>query len=591
MGSGAVGKAVSNIHSTLEKSLDYITNPNKTDKQLLVSGINCYEPENAKITGQDFKEIYNKYSKNNQANKKPILAHHYLVSFDPKDNIDAQRSHELSKKIIDKFLKKEHQAVLSTHVDKEDHIHTHIIFNTYNKNTGKKYESSPEKLREFKKIINEVCLEHDLSLINKRSNEKKSVNLNYKEWLESKNIIDDKKLNRFKYIRGAVKSTLKDKNIDSLDKLKKVLKDKFNLDIIYKNYKSNQLYKNITFKSDDWEKGIRGKYDISLENIIKQLEGKDAKLNRYEEYCIENDTEDSRGYIKEAIDTELKDNPAIINIDDLAKVLKDKYNIQMNYMSYAGSHLKRFKYKALDAEQKNYIGSAKLDKENRENYEVNGIKSRIEKLHEIKFGIDIKQNLEILNKNLLVSGKNDRWGICSGLNYMTKLNLRSKSDIFIRRTKLSTLKDKNQIEVDRIDEYLKQMELTYSRLKKKMIEVKALEKEVSEVGIFGMKPKKELQKKIESINNDINKIKESEYYQKEIKYSEKTERLNEERTNCVSKLKSCENEFDLIYNIETIDKNKESILDKINKDKEQEKELAEEQQREKAFKKSLGIDL
>lgn len=589
MSSGAIGKAISNIHSNLYRSLAYITNSTKTEEQLLVGGINCYNPEDFKITGDEFKEVYNRFSKEIQTNKKPILAHHYMISFDPKNNVEPHKAHEYSMKIMKRFLKKEYQVVLSTHIDKESHIHTHVIFNTYNKNTGKKYESSPAKLREFKKIINDVCLEHNLNIINKPISKEKTVNLNYKEWLISKNIIDDKKINRFDYIRQAIKSVLKDGTIKDLDKLSQVLKEKYNLIIVYKSYKTNELYKNITFKSDDWEKGIRGKFDVSLENILARLQGRNVESNKFEEYCVENDTTEQTGYIKKAIDTELKNNISLTSVEDLAEILKRKYNIEMKYASTAGTYLKRFKFKALDSKKIKYIGSASLDKDNRDNYELKGIGEKIGQIQETKFGLDIKENLKILNNNLLKSGKFDRWGISTGLNYMTKNNLRTSPDINIRYTKLKTIKNKNSSEIDKIDEYMKQMELIYNRLKKKMIEIKSLEKEVSEIGMFNVKKKKELLTKIDNINVDIDKLKSSEFYQKEMKYSEKSEKLREEKNENISILKKCDNESELLYNIETIDTNKENILERLKLDEQKEQE--QEQQREKNFKKNLGIDL
>jgi hypothetical protein len=590
MSSGALGKAVSNIHTNITRSLEYIVNPEKTEKQLLVSGINCYRPEDFAKTSKEFKQINDKFKKANMKTGKPIIAHHYLISFDPKDNIEPQKAHELSVEIINKFLKKEHQAVLSTHTDKKNHIHTHIIFNSYNKNNGKKYESSPEKLREFKKIINEVCLEHNLSIINKNTIKEKTVNLNYKEWMHKNNILDDKKIDRFKFIREAIKSILKDNRVESLEQLAEDLQKKYSLNVRYKNNRTGEIYKNITFQSNEWEKGIRGKYDISLETIIERLKGREIKNSKYEEYCINNDTTNYKEYIKDAIDTELKNNAAITSIEDLAKMLKEKYNIEMQYLSAKGFYLKRFKFKALDSKQKNFIGSASISKENRQNYELKAIQNNILKTQNVKFGIDIRENLKILSKNLLISGKPDRWGINTGLDYITKRNLTVSSDIDITRTKIATLKGKNELEIDEIDNYIKQMDLIYRRLQKKMIEVKSLEKEVDELTIFKMKRKKEITEKINSVKDEIEKLRESEFYQKNIKYSEKMKELNEEKDKHTQTLKQCDKETSLLYTIETIDKNKESILEqlKINQQIEQEKE---EKQHENNLNKSLGINL
>jgi hypothetical protein len=271
-------------------------------------------------------------------------------------------------------------------------------------------------------------------------------------------------------------------------------------------------------------------------------------------------------------------------------MLKEKYNIEMQYLSAKGFYLKRFKFKALDSKQKNFIGSASISKENRQNYELKAIQNNILKTQNVKFGIDIRENLKILSKNLLISGKPDKWGINTGLDYMTKRNLTVSSDIDITRTKIATLKGKNELEIDEIDNYIKQMDLIYRRLQKKMIEVKSLEKEVDELTIFKMKRKKEITEKINSVKDEIEKLRESEFYQKNIKYSEKMKELNEEKDKHTQTLKQCDKETSLLYTIETIDKNKESILEqlKINQQIEQEKE---EKQHENNLNKSLGINL
>lgn len=584
MSSGAVGKAISNIHSGIKRSLKYITNPEKTEGELLVSGINCYTPDNFIETVEDFKEIYNQFSKNKRINSKSIAAHHYLISFDPHDKITAQKAHELSREVIDKFLKGEHQAVLATHIDKKN-IHTHVIFNTYNKNTGKKYESSPEKLREFKKVINEVCLEHNLNLINKPKRDK-SVNLTYKDWMIKNNISEDKKLERFKFIRAAIDHVLKNTQVKSFDKLTKLLKQQYGLTLIYKNYKTNMLYKNITFKSNDWDRGIRGKYDISLENITARLEGRDTQISKFEEYCIENNTNDYKGYIKSSVDFELKNNIGIAKVEDLADILKSKYNIEMKFLSAKGLYLKRFKFRALESSQRNYIGSSSLDKENREDYELSGIKNRILKIQNITFGNDIRENLKILNNNLLISGKPDKWGISTGLNYMTKSNLKTSNDIDIRRTQISTLKSERETAIDKINKYINKMQLIYSRLQKKIIEIKSLEKSASELGFFKGKRKREIASNIEKIKASIKQLKQSEFYQTDIKYSEKFEQLNLEKQNYTERLKEDDRESSLLYKIETIDKSKQKILESL--ELEQPKNQKE---KDKNLKKNLEINI
>lgn len=113
--------------------------------------------------------------------------------------------------------------------------------------------------------------------------------------------------------------------------------------------------------------------------------------------------------------------------------------------------------------------------------------------------------------------------------------------------------------------------------------MKSLEKEISELSMFKGKRKKELNQKLENIKNDIENLKESQFYQKGIKYSEKAEKLNKEKNEYTTLLRECEKEYSLLYTIETIDKNKENILERLQTDfqKEQEEKELEGNPKEK----------
>lgn len=114
------------IKSTVKKAVDYITNPDKTDEQNLVSSYGC-SPETADL---EF-AMTAKLGKDNVMEKGDNLAWYMIISFKPGEITDPHIAHEIATKIADATLKGKHEYVLSTHVDK-DHVHCHLIFNATN---------------------------------------------------------------------------------------------------------------------------------------------------------------------------------------------------------------------------------------------------------------------------------------------------------------------------------------------------------------------------------------------------------------------------------------------------------------------------
>lgn len=162
------------IKTTLNKALDYIENPVKTQEQLLVSGYNV-DPISASVeyrmTAALAREMKGDYAKTGGAD---ILAFHMIQSFSPYDRITPEQAHELGKKWADEILQGKHEYVISTHVDK-GHIHNHIIFNSVSFYDYKKYETKPYKTAALlRKVSDRLCEEQGLSIIQNPNLKQKS---------------------------------------------------------------------------------------------------------------------------------------------------------------------------------------------------------------------------------------------------------------------------------------------------------------------------------------------------------------------------------------------------------------------------------
>ena len=135
---------------TIKSALNYIINPEKTNETLM-SGINC-TPESAESEFEFTKTKFNKHGRREY--------YHIVQSFSPDDNISPEIAHEIGLRFAEYF--KGYQIVISTHCDK-DHIHNHMIMNSVNFKTGKKFHQTKEDLMRVKEFSNKLCLEYGLS--------------------------------------------------------------------------------------------------------------------------------------------------------------------------------------------------------------------------------------------------------------------------------------------------------------------------------------------------------------------------------------------------------------------------------------------
>ncbi|HES8074041.1 TPA: relaxase/mobilization nuclease domain-containing protein [Streptococcus pyogenes] len=96
-----------------------------------------------------------------------IQAHHVIQSFKP-DEVDPQKANEIGLQLAEK-LAKGHEVAIYTHTDK-DHIHNHIVINAVNYEDGRKFHAHGQEAIDYvRKISDELCKEHGLSIVEERS--------------------------------------------------------------------------------------------------------------------------------------------------------------------------------------------------------------------------------------------------------------------------------------------------------------------------------------------------------------------------------------------------------------------------------------
>ena len=186
--------AVTKIHAitaTVDKAVAYICNPDKTDESIYISSYAC-APETAAI---DFK-----YTLDHCRENSPNKAYHLIQAFAPGE-VSFEEAHQIGKELADKVLEGKYSYVVTTHIDK-GHVHNHIIFCAADNIEHDKYHDCKQTYYRIRKLSDELCSEHNLSVIIPGGERGKK----YNEWQADRNSSAWKTQIR-KDINAAIKSS------------------------------------------------------------------------------------------------------------------------------------------------------------------------------------------------------------------------------------------------------------------------------------------------------------------------------------------------------------------------------------------------
>lgn len=199
-----------------------------------------------------------------------VLAHHLIQSFSPDDNLTPEQIHEIGRKTVLELTGGNHQFIIATHMDK-GHIHNHIIFNTTNSTTLKKFEWKKGTKQSLSKISDKHSELAGAKIIEPKMNNSYTK---YSAWKESNNF----------------RQTIKSK-----------------LDFLLKN--SVDLYDfNEKAKALDLEVDVSGKYTTYKLKGSNQKRGvRDRTLSKNGKYNIDQ------------IEERLKNNIAVIPLERISE--------------------------------------------------------------------------------------------------------------------------------------------------------------------------------------------------------------------------------------------------------------------------------
>ncbi len=137
-------------------TLKYICRKDKTESGKYITTLNCSLP----TVYQEFKNTREMYGKTGG-----IKYYHFVQSHPSGYAIEPEFAHRIAVEFAEKAFKG-HECVVATHVDAE-HIHSHIVFNAVNADTGKKYHSNKFTLNDLRNISDEICQKYGVQTLEK----------------------------------------------------------------------------------------------------------------------------------------------------------------------------------------------------------------------------------------------------------------------------------------------------------------------------------------------------------------------------------------------------------------------------------------
>lgn len=153
----------------LADGINYILNGEKTAAQTLTAYLNC-DPGQAARQMLDTKEACGKTG--------GVQYYHVIQSFKPGE-VTPELALEIAKEFAEEQLSG-FETVIAVHLDKS-HIHAHLIFNSVNADTGKKYHSNSRSYyTQLRAASDRLCEKYGLSIITENESKK---TVSYIEWL------------------------------------------------------------------------------------------------------------------------------------------------------------------------------------------------------------------------------------------------------------------------------------------------------------------------------------------------------------------------------------------------------------------------
>ena len=153
----SVVKYIENPEKTTQRDMQqvmsYITDADKTEQMMYVTGINC-EPEIAAKQFTQTKQLWGKEGGR--------VAYHGYQSF-REGEVDADTAHKIGVELAQRLWGDRFEVVVATHLN-TGHFHNHFCLNSVSFRDGYKYRDTKEDIRRMRDTSDAICRRYGLSI-------------------------------------------------------------------------------------------------------------------------------------------------------------------------------------------------------------------------------------------------------------------------------------------------------------------------------------------------------------------------------------------------------------------------------------------
>ena len=241
--------------------IDYVANPQKTDKGKLITGYACGN----RTADAEFLLAKRQYiaTTGRVRGADDVIAYYVGQSFRPGE-ITPEEANRLGVEFAKRFTKENHAFGVCTHIDKA-HVHNHIIWSSVSLEYDRKFRNFWGSTKAVRRLSDTICIENEVSIVENPKPHGKS----YNKWLG-----DQAKPSHRELLRVAIDNALSQSPAD-FEELLKLLQE-YGCEVS-KRGKSYRL------KLSGWEKAARmdslGE-GYGLEDLRAVLLGKKAHTPR-----------------------------------------------------------------------------------------------------------------------------------------------------------------------------------------------------------------------------------------------------------------------------------------------------------------------
>ena len=403
----------------------YLKKEGKTEEKLMY-GKDCDVKDFAKDF-QATKELYNKTEGRQHK--------HFIQSWG-KGEVTAEQANKIGQEFLKHEKFKGFQAVVITHTDKEN-IHNHIVINSVNLETGKKFQQSKQELESLKEFSNKINLRYEI-----KPEQKKAIAGDIRVY--------DSKI-KYEILKKATEGKIKSYVIETKNAVDKALETATNKKEFIEQMKEQGYSvkwndklkpngelenKNITFENENGEKvrlsnlqktfsdekysreGLKKEFELvkTPKIAIEPLQegGTQTEVQKNTEKGLNGDFVQSKGQSESISDLKKLKTEILLKLEQGEKLVKTFKILESAKESFE-SKLKNIeipeqyslfdkisgKAKELETEKQNRISEIKKDIENIElkqkiiENQVNGIGKKKELEKELK---ELEEKIKILEK-------------------------------------------------------------------------------------------------------------------------------------------------------------------------------------------------